>query len=116
MKLKKISSDELATCSKKLLPLVQQAIHETGFHLLSLTLTSENQTNYLRLTIIHPKRHIAIEDCELVSRSIEQKLDNEDLIPFSYILEVQSPGIDKSLEQNGSYQFTLKNLGLVIQS
>ena len=118
-KLKKLNNEELTTYSRKFLPLIQQAICELGLHLLSLTLTSENNTYYLRVTIIHPKKDISIDDCELVSRTVEKELDSLDSkepIPFSYILEVQSPGIDKSLEKSGSYEFTLKNLGLVIQS
>jgi ribosome maturation factor RimP len=40
---------------------------------------------------------VTIEDCSAVSRDIERRLDADDLIPTSYVLEVSSPGIERGL-------------------
>ena len=41
---------------------------------------------------------VSIDDCALVSREIEAVLDVEDPIPYSYVLEVSSPGLDRPLK------------------
>jgi len=40
---------------------------------------------------------VTIDDCETLSREIETILDVEDPIPYSYTLEVSSPGLDRPL-------------------
>jgi len=46
---------------------------------------------------------ISHEDCELVSEQVGTVLDVEDLIPFSYTLEVSSPGLDRKLFKDADY-------------
>jgi ribosome maturation factor RimP len=38
-----------------------------------------------------------VDDCVVVSRALEAKLDELDLIPGVYVLEVSSPGLDRPL-------------------
>jgi ribosome maturation factor RimP len=40
---------------------------------------------------------VSHEDCAKVSRALDALLDNEDLIPTTYILEVSSPGLEREL-------------------
>jgi ribosome maturation factor RimP len=40
---------------------------------------------------------ISVEDCADASRDIEAMLDQEDLIPMKYVLEVSSPGLEREL-------------------
>jgi ribosome maturation factor RimP len=40
---------------------------------------------------------ITIEDCEKVSRAMSDRLDETDPIPYQYLLEVSSPGLDRLL-------------------
>ncbi len=40
---------------------------------------------------------VSVEDCALVSRSMEETLDADDLIPTAYLLEVSSPGLEREL-------------------
>ena len=46
---------------------------------------------------------ITHQDCELVSEQLGTVLDVEDLIPFSYTLEVSSPGLDRKLVKESDY-------------
>jgi len=46
---------------------------------------------------IDKKGGVTIEDCSIVSRSVEEVLDSEDFIPSKYVLEVSSPGIERQL-------------------
>jgi ribosome maturation factor RimP len=43
-------------------------------------------------------------DCEVVSNQVGGLLDVEDLIPYSYTLEVSSPGIERGLYKRADYE------------
>jgi ribosome maturation factor RimP len=57
------------------------------------------QGKKLVLTVVLDKKSapVSVEDCTAVSRDLEKKLDELDLIDMSYILEVSSPGLDRPL-------------------
>lgn len=47
---------------------------------------------------------INIDECSEVSREIEAKLDADDLVPTTYVLEVSSPGIERGLYSLADFQ------------
>lgn len=47
---------------------------------------------------------VSIEDCEEVNRELGTMLDVEDPLPFTYTLEVSSPGLDRPLRDAGDYR------------
>jgi ribosome maturation factor RimP len=51
-----------------------------------------------------PEESVSIEDCEQVNREISTILDVEDPLPFSYTLEVSSPGLDRPLRSADDYR------------
>ncbi len=46
---------------------------------------------------------VTLEDCERFSKRFSVLLDVEDWIPFSYTLEVSSPGLDRPLVKEGDF-------------
>ena len=60
------------------------------------------KSSLLRVFIDRPAG-ISHRDCELVSEQVGTVLDVEDLIPFSYTLEVSSPGLDRKLVKESDY-------------
>src|SRR5215212_8030489 len=51
-----------------------------------------------------PEESVSIEDCEQVNREIGTILDVEDPLPFTYTLEVSSPGLDRPLRDVRDYE------------
>ena len=51
-----------------------------------------------------PEDSVSIEDCEQVNREIGTILDVEDPLPFTYTLEVSSPGLDRPLRHADDYR------------
>lgn len=51
-----------------------------------------------------PGKGITIEECAQVSRFLEAMLDAEDQMPENYMLEVSSPGIERSLKRLKHYE------------
>jgi len=50
-----------------------------------------------------PEDSVSIEDCEQVNREMSTILDVEDPLPFTYTLEVSSPGLDRPLREPADY-------------
>jgi ribosome maturation factor RimP len=51
-----------------------------------------------------PEESVSIMDCEQVNREIGTILDVEDPLPFTYTLEVSSPGLDRPLRSVDDYR------------
>lgn len=81
-----------------ILPLVEAA----GFELVDVEYVKEAGSWYLRAYIDKPGG-ITVDDCELISRSLSDKLDEEDFIDEAYILEVSSPGLGRPLKKEKDF-------------
>ena len=57
---------------------------------------------------------MSIEDCEQVNREIGTILDVEDPLPFTYTLEVSSPGLDRPLRDPDDYRRFAGRLAKVV--
>jgi ribosome maturation factor RimP len=51
-----------------------------------------------------PEESVSIEDCEEINRELSTILDVEDVLPWSYTLEVSSPGLDRPLRSIDDYR------------
>ena len=51
-----------------------------------------------------PEESVSIDDCEQVNREMSTILDVEDPLPFTYTLEVSSPGLDRPLRDAADYE------------
>ena len=47
---------------------------------------------------------ITLEDCERFSKRFSTTMDVEDFVPFAYVLEVSSPGINRPLVNEADFQ------------
>lgn len=46
---------------------------------------------------------LKVEDCEKVTRSVQRLLDVENIFPGNYVLEVSTPGLERSLNKLSEY-------------
>lgn len=83
--------------------LITPIIDANKFELVDVEFVKEAGENYLRAYIDKPGG-ITIDDCELVSRALSDKLDEEDFIDESYILEVSSPGLGRQLKKDKDFK------------
>ena len=82
----------------KVTDLIEPVIESLGIELDELEFKRMKGKALLRV-FIDRKGGVTIDDCERVSREIEAVLDVEDPIPYSYVLEVSSPGLDRPLRK-----------------
>lgn len=87
--------------------LVLPIIEANNFELVDVEYVKEGANWYLRV-YADKEGGIAIDDCVLISRSLEEKLDAEDFIEDAYILEVSSPGLGRPLKKEKDFK---RNLG-----
>ncbi|MBQ8166781.1 MAG: ribosome maturation factor RimP, partial [Lachnospiraceae bacterium] len=76
--------------------LVTPIIEENNFELVDVEYVKEGADFYLRV-YADKEGGINIDDCVLISRALEAKLDEADKIKDAYILEVSSPGLTRPL-------------------
>ena len=77
--------------------IIEPVINSLGIELDYIEFGKMRRKGLLRV-FIDKENGITVDDCELVSREIEAVLDVEDPIPYSYVLEVSSPGLDRPLK------------------
>ena len=78
-----------------LMPIVEAK----GFELVDVEWVKEGANWYLR-AYIDKEGGIAVDDCEVISRALSDRMDEEDFIEEAYILEVSSPGLGRPLKKD----------------
>lgn len=79
---------------------------EFGVYVYECEYKKEGGNYYLRL-FIDKDGGVTIEDCENVSRKVNDKLDELDPIKEEYIFEVSSPGMDRKLTRDWHFEKAL---------
>lgn len=87
---------------KKTEALLEPIIEANHFELVDVEYVKEGSNWYLRAYIDKPGG-ITIDDCELVSRALNEKLDADDFIEEAYILEISSPGLGRPLKKEKDF-------------
>ncbi|MGI6072088.1 MAG: ribosome maturation factor RimP [Lachnospiraceae bacterium] len=82
--------------------LIGPILEQNEFELVDVEYVKEGNDRYLR-AYIDKEGGININDCELVSRALEEKLDVADFIREAYILEVSSPGLTRPLKKEKDF-------------
>lgn len=80
----------------KIAEIVEPMINSLNCELYHIEYVKEAGEYYLRIYIDH-EGGVTLDDCEKISRKVSDFLDEEDPIEEEYILEVSSPGIDRTL-------------------
>lgn len=83
--------------------LVAPAIEKNKFELVDVEYKKEGNNWYLRV-YIDKEGGVNLDDCQIISEYLSEKLDEVDPIENSYILEVSSPGIDRPLKTQRDFE------------
>ena len=82
--------------------IVEELLENTALELVAVDYVKERD-RYLRV-FIDKEGGVDLDDCQDLSRKLEELLDAQDLIKTSYILEVSSPGLDRELKKPRDFQ------------
>ena len=97
------------TYEKKTEEILNPMMEEHGFELVDVEYVKEGGSWYLRAYIDKPGG-ITVNDCEAVSRAFSDKLDENDFIEDSYIMEISSPGLDRPLKKEKDFARSMGKL------
>ena len=83
-------------------------LKENGLELYDCEYVKEGRDRFLRVYIDKAQTgdeesYISTDDCELVSRYLSDRLDEDDFIEDSYIMEISSPGLDRPLKKDKDF-------------
>ncbi len=81
-------------------------IEKVGVSVYDVEYVKEGSDWYLRVYIDKPEG-VNINDCVEVNRAFSDVLDEEDFIEESYILEVSSPGLGRTLKKDRHLQYSI---------
>lgn len=82
-------------------------IEEEGFEIEYVEFVKEGDNNILRVVIDNPNGNVAIDDCEKISRKIEDDIDKN--IDKEYVLEVSSAGLERQLKNIKLFEKYIEN-------
>ncbi|KUO73499.1 MAG: ribosome maturation factor RimP [Desulfosporosinus sp. BRH_c37] len=82
--------------------LVEPIVREKGLELVNVEYIREGAHWYLRL-YIDKVGGVDMDDCSEVSHMVGEMLDQKNLIPQAYMLEVSSPGLERPLKKEEDF-------------
>lgn len=88
--------------------MVEDIISDNPALFLVATILKGNTGNQRLIILIDGDEGVTIDECSSLSRKLSQQLEEQDLIPGKYHLEVSSAGIDHPLQFERQYR---KNIG-----
>ena len=99
--------------------LIRPVVEALDYQLWGIEFKLHSQNSILRIFIdtLDKKKHINLEDCEIVSHQVSGILDVANHITEQYTLEVSSPGINRylfTLDQYVTWSGTEVNIRLLI--
>lgn len=92
--------------------LVNEIVQNTDIELVDIEYVKEGPFKYLRVFIDKPGG-ITVDDTADISRVLNKKLDEVDLIKEQYFLEVSSPGVERPFKTDADYQ---KNIDETVEA
>jgi len=96
--------------------LIQPVLEQEAAELVDLVYRLESGRNVLRLLVDKPKG-VTLDDCARINKAIGNALDNSGLITQSFVIEVNSPGLDRLLTKRGDFDKKIgENLKLTIKN
>lgn len=87
----------------KITPLIENTAMRFDLIPIEIDFEKENHRWFLRIFLYAQNRGVTLDDCENVTRSLNDFLD--ELIPCKYYLEVSSPGLERKFKSDKEYLF-----------
>lgn len=104
-----LDSNEQQSLELRIAELAEQITASMGMEVVLIEIKGDGNRSIIRTYIDQPAG-ITLEDCAQFSRRFSVSLDVEDWIPFQYVLEVSSPGVNRPLSKEADFlRFCGKN-------
>lgn len=81
----------------QILNLAAPVAESLGLEVVAAVFHTNQSPPVLRVDVRNKQDDTGLEDCEQMSRALEAALDEAEMIPEAYVLEISSPGVSRSL-------------------
>jgi len=99
---------------EKITPLIENTAMRFNLIPIEIEFIKENHRWFLRVFLYSYDHGVTLEDCENVTRSLNDFLD--ELIPCKYYFEVSSPGLERKFKSDKEYLiFRGKNISIKLK-
>ena len=88
---------------------IVEDIETLGYELEYTEYVKEGESKIYRVVIDKPGESLTTDDCEIISRKIEDTVDSLMAKDEAYVLEVSSPGLERALKNNKLYKKYIGN-------
>lgn len=95
----------------KVTEVATEICQDLGYELVDVEFKKGAKHNLISI-FIYKEDGIGLDDCESVSRKIDEILDKDEDLPDPYYLEVSSPGLDRPIKTKDDYR---RNLGKEVE-
>lgn len=87
----------------QILQIAEAIAPSLGLEVVDVVFHTHKNPAVLRVDIRIPEGDTSLSDCERMSFALEPALDEADIIPHAYVLEVSSPGTDRQLKSDREF-------------
>lgn len=97
----------LEDIEEKIQKLEMPLIDELSLELIELNVQQRGKTIVVQLIADRPDGGITLDECSLVNKNLSQLIEENGLIDTEYVVEVNSPGLDRPLKTKRDFQKVL---------
>jgi ribosome maturation factor RimP len=87
----------------RILELAAPVAEALGLEVVSAVFQTNQSPPVLRVDVRRLDAETGLEDCSKMSRAFEPCLDEAEVLPDAYVLEISSPGIDRALSSDREF-------------
>jgi ribosome maturation factor RimP len=95
--------DQRQSLEPRITELAEQVAASMGMEVVLVEIKGDGNNTVVRAFIDQPAG-VSLDDCERFSKRFSVSLDVEDWLPFSYVLEVSSPGVNRPLIKEADFR------------
>ncbi|MBD1808998.1 ribosome maturation factor RimP [Microcoleus sp. FACHB-SPT15] len=99
----------------QLIDLATPVAEDLGLEVVGAVFYTNRRPPVLRVDIRNATGDTGLDDCERMSRALEERLDATDIIPDTYVLEISSPGISRQLSTDREF-ISFKGYAVIVKT
>jgi ribosome maturation factor RimP len=99
----------------QLIDLATPVAEDLGLEVVGAVFYTNRRPPVLRVDIRNATGDTGLDDCERMSRALEERLDATDIIPDTYVLEISSPGISRQLSTEREF-ISFKGYAVIVKT
>ncbi len=99
----------------QIIDLAKPLAQELNLELVEVVFQTNTNPSLLKINVRNQSKDTSLEDCEQMSRNLEEKLDQTAVISGTYVLEVSSPGISSILTTDREF-LSFKGFPVIVET